>query len=114
MSRTYRRPLALAAGALAALMLAACGTETIDADDLATKIRDQMSEQAQVDPEQVTVECPDDIEVEEGRQFECDLTAPNGDPVIVEVTLTNDAGGFEAIVPPEQFEQDAAAPEDAE
>jgi ABC-type amino acid transport substrate-binding protein len=107
MSSKHRRPLAFAA-ALAALALAACGTETIDADDLATKIRDQVSAQVGVDPEQVTVECPDGIEVEEGRTFECDLTAPNGDPVIVEVTLTNDDGGFEAIVPPEQFEDQNA------
>jgi|HigsolmetaAR202D_1030399.scaffolds.fasta_scaffold04418_6 hypothetical protein len=109
MPSTYRRLLAAAVAALGALGLAACGAEVIDADDLASKIRDQMSAQVGVDPEQVTVECPDDIEVEEGRKFECDLTAPNGDPVIVEVTLTNDEGGFEAIVPPEQFEESGAA-----
>lgn len=105
MPRTHRRLLALALAALAGLALAACGSETVDADDLANQIRDQMSEQAGVDPEQVKVECPDDIKVEQGRTFECDLTAPNGDPVIVEVTLTDDEGTYEAVVPPEQFQQ---------
>lgn len=47
-------------------------------------------------------ECPDDIEIEEGREFNCTLTAPNGDEVDVDVTLTDDEGGFEAVVPPQQ------------
>lgn len=41
---------------------------------------------------------------EEGAKFDCTLTAPNGDEVRVEVTLTNDDGAFEAVVPPQQFE----------
>jgi ABC-type glycerol-3-phosphate transport system substrate-binding protein len=32
----------------------------------------------------------------------CTLTAPNGDEVDVDVTLTDDEGGFEAVVPPQQ------------
>lgn len=89
--------------ALASLALAACGTKTIDHEDLQDQLTEQLSADAGVDPAGVSVACPEDIEVEEGREFDCTLTAPNGDEVIVEVTLTNDEGGFEAIVPPQQF-----------
>ena len=90
--------------AVVALGLAGCGN-TLDTDDLESQLVDQLSADAGVDPEDVSVDCPDDIEAEEGREFECTLTAPNDDEVTVEVTLTNDDGGFEAVVPPEQFEQ---------
>ena len=91
-------PLVLALG------LVACGN-TLDADDLEGELAEQLSADAGVNPDDVSVACPEDIEAEEGREFECILTAPNGDEVTVEVTLTNDDGGFEAEVPPEQFEQ---------
>ena len=52
----------------------------------------------------MTVECPEGIEAEAGREFECELTAPNGDLVSVEVNLTDDDGSFEAVVPPQQLE----------
>lgn len=32
------------------------------------------------------------------------LTAPNGDEVTVDVTITDDEGSFEAVVPREQFD----------
>ncbi len=102
-----RRPFRTAfAGfaAVVALSLVGCGN-TLDSDDLESQLVDQLSADAGVDPEDVSVDCPDDIEAEEGREFECTLTAPNDDEVTVEVTLTNDDGGFEAVVPPEQFEQ---------
>jgi hypothetical protein len=105
MSHKLHRPLALALTAVAGLAVAACGGKTVNSEELADQIREQMSAQAGVDPDQVKVECPDDIEVEEGRKFECDLTAPNGDPVIVEVTLVDEEGTYEAVVPPEQFEK---------
>ena len=57
-----------------------------------------------MDAGDVSVACPDDIEAEAGRTFECTLTAPNGDLVSVEVTLTDDDGSFEAVVPPQQFD----------
>ena len=94
---------AVALLATASLAIAGCGN-TLDTDDLEGQLVDQLSEDAGVDPADVSVDCPDDIEAEEGREFECTLTAPNDDEVTVEVTLTNDDGGFEAVVPPEQFE----------
>lgn len=98
------RPLvSVAAAALAAAALAACGG--IDSADLEEQLRTDLSEDVGVNPDDVSVDCPDDIPAEEGAEFECELTAPNGDPVVVEVTLTDDEGGFEAVVPPEQFQQ---------
>lgn len=80
------------------------GSDTIDTGELEALLRVQLSEDAGVDPDLVTVECPEDIEAEEGRRFECELTAPNGDLVVVDVILTDDDGGFAAEVPPQQFE----------
>ena len=37
----------------------------------------------------------------EGQEVNCTLTAPNDDKVRVEVTLTDDEGGFSAVVPPQ-------------
>ncbi|MGI8727064.1 MAG: DUF4333 domain-containing protein [Solirubrobacterales bacterium] len=88
---------------LAAAALSACGTETIDAGDLEQELAEQLSPQARVDPADVSVECPEDQEVAEGSEFQCTLVAPNGDDVQVDVTLTDDQGGFEAEVPPQQF-----------
>jgi hypothetical protein len=82
--------------ALPLLALAGCA-EKIDTADLESKLKDQLGQSAGVEPRDV--ECPDDIEIEKGKKFDCTLTAPNGDEVRVEVTLTNDEGGFEAVVP---------------
>ena len=97
-----RIPLVLAAF-LSLLALVACGSETIDNADLESQLAEQLSADAGVDPEAVSVSCPEDVEVEEGAEFECELTAPNGDEVTVEVRLTDDEGGFEAVVPEQQF-----------
>jgi hypothetical protein len=108
-TRSMKRPihsrLALAVAAIiAALALAACGGSTIDSDDLEAQLAEQLSAEAGADPAEVSVSCPEDIEAEEGREFDCTLIAPNGDEVRVEVTLTDDEGGFRAVVPREQFE----------
>lgn len=95
------RPLLCAVAVASTLAFAGCGTETIDNADLESKLADQLSADAGVNPDDVSVSCPEDIEVEEGREFDCTLTAPNGDEVTVNVTLTNDDGGFEAVVPPQ-------------
>jgi hypothetical protein len=82
--------------ALPLLLLAGCA-EKIDTADLEAKLQEQLGQSAGVEPR--SVDCPDDIEIEKGRKFDCTLTAPNGDEVRVEVTLTNEEGGFEAVVP---------------
>ena len=47
---------------------------------------------------------PEGQEAEEGNEFQCTLTAPNGGEVAVDVTITEGGDGFEAVVPPQQFE----------
>lgn len=103
MTRHRRPTIAAAAAILAAGALAACGN--VDSADLEEQLRTDLSADVGVNPDEVSVECPDDIPAEQGEEFECDLTAPNGDNVIVEVVLTDDDGSFEANVPQEQFQQ---------
>lgn len=87
----------------AALVLAACGN-TIDSEDLEGKLATELSADAGVDPDGVSVSCPDDEEADEGNEFECALTAPEGDELTVEVRITDEDGRFEAFVPPQQPE----------
>ena len=91
--------LRVCAPLLLALLLAGC-SEKFDTDDLETKLKDQLGASAGVEPR--SVDCPDDIEIEKGKKFNCTLTAPNGDEVRVEVTVTNEDGGVRAVVPPQQ------------
>ena len=90
---------ALAATAALALVVAGCGEKTLNTADVEAKLKTQLGEDAGVQPK--AVECPDDIEVEKGRKFDCTLIAPNGDRVTVNVTLTDDKGGLSAVVPPQ-------------
>lgn len=94
------RYLVSGAALLVALPLAACGDKTLNTSDLESKLKDQLGKSAGVQPRSVS--CPDDIKVEKGKKFNCTLVAPNGDNVTVNVTLTNDKGGFQAVVPPGQ------------
>jgi hypothetical protein len=95
MPRMFRRaPAAL----LPLLLLTGCA-QRIDSSDLESKLKDQLSQSAGAEAK--SVDCPDDIEIEKGKKFDCTLTAPNGDKVRVEVTLTNEDGGFRALVPPQ-------------
>jgi hypothetical protein len=108
--KSSRPTLARAAAALAALTtaaalaLAGCGGSTVDNGAMEEDLATQLSADAGVDPGDVEVTCPEDEEAEEGNRFECTLTAPNGDEVTVEVTLTEDGESFEAVVPEQQFE----------
>ena len=81
------------------LTLAACGDKKLDSADLEGKLKEQLGADAGVQPK--AVECPDDVTIEKGKKFNCTLTAPNDDKVRVEVTLTDDEGGFSAVVPPQ-------------
>ena len=92
--------MTIATALAAAAALTACGGKTIDSGELEGELKRQLGADAGVEPR--SVDCPDDIEAEKGKKFDCTLTAPNGEEVRVEVTLTNDEGGFDAIVPPEQ------------
>jgi Domain of unknown function (DUF4333) len=99
--------LSASAGALAAVgivLLGACGgdgSETIDVARLEEDIATDLAED--VDQPTPEVECPDDLEPSEGEQFECTGTAQDGAEFTIEVTWTDDEGGADAYVPPEQF-----------
>ena len=93
------RHLATGAALLLLVPLAGCGEKKINSKDLEAKLKSQLGKDAGVQPKSVS--CPDDIKVEKGKKFDCTLTAPNGDQVKVNVTLTNDDGGFSAVVPPQ-------------
>jgi hypothetical protein len=80
-----------------------CGGETVDSGQMEEDLRTQLSDQAGVNAEDVSVDCPDDQDAEEGNKFDCTLTAPNGDEVTVNVTITNGGDSFEAEVPQQQF-----------
>jgi hypothetical protein len=101
---------ALTTAACALALLAGCGENTIDTDDLESEIQTDLAESAGVEPKEIS--CPEDIVAEEGRKFECELTAPDDSTAVVEVTLTDDEGGFEAVVPPEQFQQESGGQAD--
>jgi hypothetical protein len=98
-------PAAVALLAMAAL--AGCGSSSIDSDELEEKLRTDLSAELSVfvgaNPDDVSIDCPDDIPAEEGEEFECTASAPKEGELLVEVTLTDDEGGFEAVVPPKQF-----------
>lgn len=98
--RTASAALAVAG---AALVLAACGN-TIDSEDLEGKLATELSADAGVDPEGVSVSCPDDEAADEGNEFECTLATPEGQELTVEVRITDEEGGFEAFVSPQQPE----------
>jgi hypothetical protein len=109
-SFSLTRKLLITCTALLALAAASAGCsasadvtigegKTLDAGELETELADQLAPQAGVKPSDVSVACPDDQAVEKGAKFNCTLRTPNGDEVQVNVTLTDDSGGFDAVVP---------------
>jgi hypothetical protein len=94
-----RMPIAVLAIAAAGLIVAGCGDETVDTGQMEQDLVDQLSADAGVE-----VSCPEDEAADEGNEFQCTLTAPNGDEVAVDVTITDGGDSFEAVVPPQQFE----------
>jgi hypothetical protein len=81
----------------------------LDLGIVARRIAESLT--AQVGQAPRGVDCPpsSEIELAEGELFECAGTAPAGDEFAIEVTLTDDTGTFDFVVPEEQFGGDAAA-----
>jgi hypothetical protein len=78
----------LAALALPALFLAACGGTEIDAGKAESLIKENIG-----GPQPRTVECPDGIEARKGETFRCDLTYEHGvPPAVVTVHIEDDDG----------------------
>jgi hypothetical protein len=81
------------ARALAAMVLmiaaAACGAASLDTSGLEDELAQQIETQLEVS---VTVECPEDVDVEEGSTFECTASDGQGNAFAIEVTQANDEG----------------------
>jgi translation initiation factor IF-1 len=78
--------------AVLALSGAACA-RTLDRGSLEETLTSQVRDE--LDEDDITVSCPDGVEVEEGSVFECTATGADGATVTVEVTQLNDEGRVE-------------------
>lgn len=89
----------------AVVVLAGCsgsisvGGKSIDQGSVESEISSDLTESVGVAPESIDCEGISDIAVEKDSTFVCTGTAPNGDEFDVNVTLTDDEGGFSAVVP---------------
>jgi hypothetical protein len=79
---TRRVPLLAAVPALL-VGLAACGSNTLSADEVATKAEDALEQQIGVRP---SISCPDDVKAEVGATTRCTLTGGE-DPTTYGVSI---------------------------
>jgi hypothetical protein len=99
-----RRRRALPAALIAlALIAAGCGS-SIDTEQMEQDIIEDFVRGTDFPRDELAVDCPDDESADEGNEFDCILTAPNGDEVTINVTITEGGDAFEAVVPPQQPE----------
>jgi Domain of unknown function (DUF4333) len=85
-----------AAIVVAIVVMVAFGSKTIDNEDLEADLADQVTMEFNVDGgEDVEVSCPDDVEVEAGKEFECDATIDGEHATTVRIRLTDDDGGYQ-------------------
>ena len=84
--------------AVLALGLAGCA-KTLDTGDVASQIADSLGKEAGQKPKKV--DCPSDVKVEDGKRFDCTVTAEDGSTVKAVVTLTGEEGKFRYQVEPE-------------
>lgn len=74
----------------ASFALAGCGESTLDTGKIESEIKPEVEDQTGT--RDVAVSCPDDVEAEEGAEFECDLTAAGGVKAKVAITQEDDDG----------------------
>jgi hypothetical protein len=87
-----------AAIVVAIVVMVAFGSKTIDSEDLESDLADQVTSEFNVaGGDEVEVSCPDDIEVEEGQQFECDATINGEHATTIQIRLIDDDGGYARI-----------------
>ena len=95
----------LAAAAVTLLAVGGCsgevsiGGRSLDQQDVEMQIFDGLTEFAGVEPAGVNCDGIGDLDVEEGATFQCTGTAPAGDEFTINLTLTDDDGGFRYEVP---------------
>jgi hypothetical protein len=72
---------------------ASIGESGLDMDKLEDSIFEGIEEQTGVELE--SVDCPDEMDQEEGLNFECKATATDGESVQVRVVQTDDEGNVD-------------------
>jgi Domain of unknown function (DUF4333) len=75
----------LAIFALAATLLTACGTSTIEPDGAEKSVVDVVSRETGFRPTDVS--CPSGVEAEVGGTFDCDFTGPEGKPYVARMRI---------------------------
>jgi Domain of unknown function (DUF4333) len=80
----------LAAAAL--LTLTACGVSEVDIPALEESIVDGVAEDVQED---VTADCPEQVDWETGSSFDCDVAFDDGSTATAEVKMVDDEGNVE-------------------
>lgn len=85
MKNTTSKLIALAAGAATATALTGCSIfgSSVPADEVEEKVAEEVESQTGT---AVTVDCPEDLEAEEGATLECELTSET-EQNTVEVTV---------------------------
>jgi Domain of unknown function (DUF4333) len=92
---------------IAALVLGALalfGTKSLDVADLESDLAAQVAPPLRASEDAVDVACPDDVDVEAGFTFDCEVTYDGssvGSPAragtaTIQVELTDDDGGYKA------------------
>ncbi len=81
-----KRLLAAAATGGAVLLLSACGTSTVDQGDLEDQVKSSLTESVGQAPKDI--DCPDELEAEEGATTTCVLTADDDSTIDVEVEVS--------------------------
>ena len=85
-----RRPLLLTVSALALGLVACAGSDTLTADEVATKAEDALEEELGARPE---INCPDSLEVAAGEETRCTATVEGVEQEYgVTVTVTSAEG----------------------
>ena len=90
--------------AFATVALAGCGgIDTSEAEDLFQEAVEDLIDEFGADATVESVECPDDIDNEEGEEFECEAEVSDGSTVTGTGEVIDDSDGT-VIFRPEDFE----------
>jgi Domain of unknown function (DUF4333) len=81
----------LVAAVLVGLLL--FGSKSLDVDDLEADLTSQAAPELGTTPQATEVSCPDDVDVETGTTFECQVTYDDREATI-EIELTDDEGTY--------------------
>lgn len=88
--------------AVLALAVAGCGTTTLDTGEVEDEVT-ELAEDRDLQVDDVT--CPDDIEAEEGDEFDCDVELEGGEEIEAQVTQRNDDGDVRIRIDADQIAQ---------